>query len=71
MEEPLYILNQMSRLIADRRRQIQELICEGSVSDWAVYQKLRGRLEELTWVQESLRDLARKEAQKNVGSDSP
>jgi hypothetical protein len=71
MEDPLYIVSQMSRLVADRRKQITEMICEGSVPDWAIYQKLRGRLEELTWVQESLRDLARKESQKNVGFDSP
>lgn len=70
MEDPLYFLNQMSRLVADRRKQIAELICEGSIHDWAVYQKQRGRLEELTWVQESLRDLARKEARNNDWPDS-
>lgn len=71
MSEPLYIFEKFGKLIQDRRKQLTEAITEGSVKDFAEFRHLRGRLEELTWVQESLKDLARKERQKDVEANSP
>ena len=69
--DTLYILEKFGKLLEDRRRQMAEAVLEGSVKDFAEFRHLRGRYEELTWVQESMKDLARKERQKDVEADSP
>jgi hypothetical protein len=71
MSESLYIFEKLSKLLENRRLQLIQSITEGHVKDYAEYRFLRGRLEELTWVRESLSDLARKERQQDVEADSP
>jgi hypothetical protein len=69
--DSLYFYEKFGKLLEDRRRQMAEAILEGSVKDFAEFRHLRGRYEELTWVQESMKDLARKERQKDVEADRP
>jgi hypothetical protein len=69
--DSLYFYEKFGKLLDDRRKQIIEAVLEGSVKDFADFRHLRGRYEELTWVQESMKDLARKERQKDVEADRP
>jgi len=57
----LYFVDKLLKVIRERRSVVVEAVTEGSVSDFAAYRHLRGRLEAWSEVEREVRLLLKQE----------
>lgn len=57
----LYFVDKLFKVIRERRAVVVEAMTEGSVSDFAAYRHLRGRLEAWTEIEREIRLLLKQE----------
>tara|TARA_R110000787_G_scaffold231774_2_gene339123 strand:+ start:3703 stop:3894 length:192 start_codon:yes stop_codon:yes gene_type:complete len=62
--DDIYLADKTFRLIRTRQTQITEIIISNQVEDWNQYQNLIGQLDSLTYIEQELSDLLKKQEQK-------
>lgn len=65
----LYFVDKLLKVVRERRAVVVEAMTEGSVSDFAAYRHLRGRLEVWTEVEREIRLLLKQEHRDDDESD--
>jgi hypothetical protein len=58
--EDLYIYEKLLKNIRERRKLVEETLCEGPVADFTAFKELRARLGELAVIEQDLKSLLRK-----------
>jgi|TARA_R110000796_G_scaffold220655_1_gene336736 hypothetical protein len=61
--DDIYLADKTFRLIRTRQTQITEIIISNQVEDWNQYQNLIGQLDSLTYIEQELSDLLKKQEQ--------
>jgi hypothetical protein len=61
--DDIYLAEKTFRLIRTRQTQITEIIISNQVEDWNQYQNLIGQLDSLTYIEQELSDLLKKQEQ--------
>ena len=63
--DAVYLAEKLFRVIRTRQTQLTEIIITNQVKDWNDYQNHLGQLETLTYIEQELSDLLKKQEQDN------
>ena len=61
--DAIYLAEKLFRVIRTRQNQLTEIIVNNQVKDWNDYQNHLGQLETLTYIEQELSDLLKKQEQ--------